>query len=860
MSPVNPRTELVRYGETNMWSNPPLNMNYQLSFRKISGSLGFVDNFKYMGRHRMTPKKNRYFHVFNLSGTNTGYWNFQSESNRRDPVDYWINLDDLCRLRGIHINVYDETGKIYPRDKCWVLNGFDGLNLLAIERINQFKVLTIDQMYLQCYTVYAPVYHGDAPVATNKKFRYYSREPKSRDHIEELNQKYAEWSREPGLTLIHRNGYLANSLPTTGDVELSEIVEISHDPSVVKVELYELDSFPDFYSKLDKKRKLIVHPPKPAKDDWNYLHFHDTDIYIVNKDGRGVFVNRNNVANVRQITHRDMVISADLIGNLINITPFLNGQKGLKLMVIRKYNRYEHIQVHESNYIRYLYRMDDSNIMGAFTDVKSTMPEWTAAGLESSFTMTLNRSQYLDMTNELVRDAIGYNSLTNVLSNSPLHVTEVGTEIDVGYSFRESATVFEYDKDGLFLGWWVSANRDRIIPKHDKAELIELVPGKASDKLHFEQNDDKVKLTKNWGWLGYVCRRKLPANEPDGEFRLAEEGKDYVIEDGYLVWKINMRTEMGYVAHNDQFVLREFDLEHMDNTLSFGITHEWVGGGVQMPVCPANIVIIMNGRSLINNVDFIMKFPEVQIINKQHIVEGPQSFVVACWGWSPKVTSPINDVELGFVSGGVIGDNGKYNIRENRVTRAIVNGRVMDTNLLDSLETRKSNALLHPLNGYPYEVRHLYMPIQSAKDYDNFYGYVNSRDMDRRASGYLSVNANKPVSETIATQQDKYQVFSPFMSKILNDMRLGLLKVKGATENGGYTKQYLLDTLKDYLWMLEFDPVTLKFTPLYFSVHPISTRQGFALTVDQFIFAKAVNETFLESRCVIENYIEVNHE
>lgn len=857
----NQRTELVQYAENNMWSFPIINLQYQLELQKISGSMGFTDTFRYMGKWRSVPLKLKYFHVFSLSGVNTGYWNFHSIINNKDPVDRWLNLADLCRVRGINLNLYDDSGKIYPRDKAWVMRGYDGLNLIALEFDPGYQIKELQPFYVQCYTVKADIYRGDQPEFDTRKFRFFSSTPRNEEEARELYSTYNQWLKEPGVTLIYRNGVLVNDLPKIPELSEMDTWEIAHDPSVVEITQYRLKDCADFYSDMDEKRKYIIHPPKPQIEDWKYRYFSDTDIYLLNGKGSGVLLNRNDAANIRQLTHRDYAISDDIVVRTVNRNPeiFSKGED-LSFLIFRRHNDITHELQHEANYIRYLYRMDDQRIMTAFTDVHSTMLEWSASGLEASMTMNLNRRVYTDINNEAVVQALGYNVCGTILSQSPIQEKNEFEEIDVPFTYRDKSVVFEYDKDGIYLGHQQISNTARYSTTRPEAELFEFVPGVKSSKIHYIMQDEPIPLLKKWGYSVYICGRIMPGNKPDEKWTLAVPDKDYEVKDGTLHWLYNPSLTMGLVTFNDQFILREFKLKHLDNTLSFSITHEWEGGGIGLPLAPANITVIMNNRTLIENVDYIVRYPDVYIINKEFIKDGgEQDFVVYYHGWSPKVTEPLNRSELGFVSGGVIGLNNRYNIRDNRVTKTTVYGRVFDTRKLNKAEHQQANELLNGLNGYPYQVKHQYTAVQGMRDYDNYYLYLKSVNMDSRASDYLTEHCDKPEASVIATQNDKYSVYSPFMSKIINDINLGLLDIKSVGKGEVYDTQYLTDKTIKYQWMLDFDPAHLRFDDRYFIIQPVSTNEPFKVTPEQFLFIKAVNDFYLEGRCQVEGYLEVKH-
>lgn len=119
-------------------------------------------------------------------------------------------------------------------------------------------------------------------------------------------------------------------------------------------------------------------------------------------------------------------------------------------------------------------------------------------------------------------------------------------------------------------------------------------------------------------------------------------------------------------------------------------------------------------------------------------------------------------------------------------------------------------------------------------------------------------SGNKPA---IPNLQDKYRVFSPFMNVIVNTMVNNLLKLPKLIEEDGvskYSDQDIYETIRRFTWWLEFDPTKKDFDQRYFAIMPYANHETLVVNSKELKFIKQINDTFLDSICIIEGHFEVN--
>lgn len=859
MTANNYSSPLARYAIKEMYSNPGVARQFQLQLTQVSPDVGYINVFQFMGRYIKTPIEREYFLMFNMAGFDGSTWNFKDLLTRVDPVNKWINVAKICKDRGMIIDIYGDDGRLYPRDKCWVMSTYDGQHILAIQKLRAFKYGWEQARYLHCYTVqtdlYDPVTNPD-----NKDWpRFTSNNGNSAEEKDRMKIIYSEYKNLPGLTSVYLNGYLWNGFPSDSQLLGSETIEITNDPSVWKTETYAVDSLQNFYSIRDETRKLIVHPKK-EEGDFLYRYVSDVSFYLVEGKGRGIYLHRNRASNFRQLTHRDFAVDSTLVDDMSNLEDMLKDEVRYLRLVYRK-NDYAQEMQYESSGVRYLYRMNDQNIVGALVGINSTMEEWKAANLENAETNLYLDRPYGELTHEQAVEAIGYNRATQVLCGTPIsYDPATGMELDVPPACREHLTLFEYDVDGLFLRMRDFAKIRHVLPSPD-AHLVEFYPGKPGLRIHMDIGRDTMVVDKNTTPRFYYQKVTTEGNLV-GERFYAVEDEHYTFdrETGTVNWGLPSSMFIGMILYNDQTLYKEFTLDHIDNSLSFSVTEEWVQGGILTDVAPANIMVIMNRHSLIENVDYVVRFPHIYIVNHQYLKADGNDFVLYCSEWSPiSDTEPVEQTELGYVTGGVIGHNTRYNIREDRVTRTTIGGKVWDPLKVPAAELHPPSELLNPYNGLPYGVKHWYLPIRDWVPYDLTAGWKEARDQDKRMSDYLTLFARKPEPEVIPSLMDKYRVFSPFMNAVVNQILLGLIELDDLPPGESYSEDYVLRKTAEFQWLLEHDPVTRNYDRRYFAVFPYVQQTMVSVTPKELIFIRRINEVFLQSRVNINGHFEVKH-
>jgi hypothetical protein len=276
---------------------------------------------------------------------------------------------------------------------------------------------------------------------------------------------------------------------------------------------------------------------------------------------------------------------------------------------------------------------------------------------------------------------------------------------------------------------------------------------------------------------------------------------------------------------------------------------------------PGQLDVWCNGHPLIENVDYKVEYPYVYIISKMWLDQsGTNKFAYRGRGLSAGGLIPSS--ELGFVMDGVIGYNGRYNLRVDRPTKTIINGRLWITSAIDQAEDIHHGTNVAVLNGFPYEVKHIYCDNKYVEQCDLHWGFKESRDLDKKVSDYLTEHVKykpkAPVNYPYL-QEDRYRLFSPFLSQIVNELILGFLPTPTPSDTPIKYPDSVIDNLtRPYQWLLKFDPIKLNMDLRFFSVHPYSNLTRPTVTPNQLTIISRVNDLYLDGKLKIEGFFEVS--
>lgn len=849
--------ELVDHAIVSAWANPQADRQHILRLSRLSRDVGDINYTNVMHAYVPLPTRKENYHVFQIGQNHPWTWNVGDNYVTPIPYEEWVALSDLRYMRMLVANIYLDTGVQLPATGVFVRLRYDHNIVIAITDFVNMQVPRNVDVYMRVYSnAYFESLLEEERLDLIQCFGGMMNNPTQ--VLRWQNQYHVLRSYDVGHTQAFVNGFLVDDF-IPGTYRQRDYVTVAYDASAFKVVDIPVRTMPTFLSTLDNKQKFIFHPPRLNDDtDLNVVFFDDVDFWLIGPDGRGVYFHRNMRDAIRQLTHRDYALCVSYLQNFVNKHGW--GQlNDCTIRCVMRHGGFEHSLVYESSRIREMYKLTDEMILDVMVNVRATLPEWSAAALERCKYVELLGTQYNRLSSNLVRDAYGYNAMTQVMANTPEPLAYSDTTNPYAVlspSLRENVQAYEYDENGLYLGTHYQSGGNRYIARDPNAALIEVYSGKASKQPHYVLGNDSVDLIKDYGYRVYQSTWDGTTIDKESWHDVTGQDTVYAVLAGKINWVHNKARNIGLVLFNDVFLGYDFTLDHLDHTLAFSITYDWPGGGLEAPIAPGVVDIIMNKQSLIPGIDYIINYPRVVITNKRFIIPGqPQQFTVRCHGWGTidNGLQPAND--FGWVTQEHISNNDVYNLRDDRTVRCVVAGRIVRREYLVYAEDKPSSAALDPsYNGQPYYIGNVMASVRNVNDYDTFPLREAAMDMDARLSAYLTSVYPQPDLGNPNFIQQKYVVYSPLLQKLIYDLRLGFLILPTA---GWGSDENLDKILTPYKWWLDFDPCTQEMDWTYVLVHPHNQPGTLGVTSQQYAFLTRVIELYLNKRTQLSGYLTI---
>jgi len=849
--------DLVNHAIENAWANPQADRQHVLRLARISRDIGDINYSSVMTAYVPLPTRKELYHVFQIGQNHPWTWNVGDGYISPLPLEEWVRLSDLRYMRMLVANVYLDTGVQLPATGVFVRLRYDHNILIAITDFQNMAVPRNVDVYLRVYSnAYWETLLEEERL--DKLLCFGGMMSNPNEVLRWQNQYLSLKANKEGLAQALVNGKLVDDF-VPGSYRQRDYVTVSYDASVFKVVDIPVKAMPTFLSTLDNRQKFIFHPPRLNDEtDLDVVYFDDLDFWLIGPDGTGVFFHRNRKDAIRQLTHRDYALCVQYLQNFVLQQGWGQLNDCTVRCVMRK-SGFDQKLAFNSNRINEMYKLTDALILDVMVNVRATLPEWSAAELERCDYIRLLGAQYELLSSNLVRDAYGYNAMTQVMANTPLLLTK--GETSNGYavlspSLRENAQVYEYDSDGLYLGNYYQSGGNRYIAHNANAALIEVYSGNASKSPHYVFGNDDVPLLKDYGYRVYTAKWDETTVDNATWTDVTNLDTVYKVNQGKLTFVHNKVRNIGLVVFNDVFLGYDFTLDHLDKTLAFSITYDWVGGGLEAPIAPGNIDIIMNRHSLVPGIDYIMNYPRIVITNKAYLVpDQPQQFTVRCTGWGTLDLQPQPANEFGWVTREHISNNDVFNLRDDRTVRCVIAGRVARREDLVYAEDVPSAAGLDPsYNGQPYHISNVMASVRGVDDYETFPQREAALDLDNRLGAYLTSVFPQPDFGDPNFVQQKYVVYSPLLQKLIYDLKLGFLVLPAA---GWGSDEKLDKILEPYKWWMAFDHCTKDIDWTYVLVEPHNQPGTLSVTSLQYDFLNRVIDLYLNKRTSLSGYVTI---
>lgn len=874
----------------NIWCTPDQDKQVIFKPARISRGAGIKNDIRIAWDQYKLPTPNEKYHVYQIGQLHPIIVGLIEEvykwhpspahptvSSPGVPEEYyssdnvWFPFDYICNQQNMVADFYIENGLQLPRHTTYAMVTDDKNLVIAVK--DQPKIVT--NLYLQNFYIrfYSNAFFGSQrsdsfPHEIYVKGRVVTSPVDIVNFNQEINNRI-NVVKPKGQIFIYINGFLYNELNVI-NAQAGDIVEYMHDTTVKAVVNIPIAGVSEFDSTLDLKRKYLLTYPESDVND--LIDFHDDiDFYLVRQTApslyperfTGCYYHKNAPDAVRMVTHKDYAIVIPYVAAYVNDHEIFDNTSNN--VIVRLYIReagYDRALSNEHNRIKELYKLTDEQVTGAMVGINATLPNWRAEVLEASMYTYIMRCKSSQINKENIQSAYGYNAISKIFADVPIPVEEYG---NIKYAplppgLRTHSTVFELDVNGYVLGWFHHQNDSDYFPRFPACVKIDAVMGEPTNHLDMIFGEHSSVLSPYLTYKMYKTRIITGVIQWD-EWEDVTGTGDYLISGNIMTWTVNHSLWYTCLKSDYKTLCYNLTLDQEDHLLTHTIaneeTHSSVTSIKQLDIPPANLDIWLNGKYLIENLDYFCNWPDVVVTNKEYLIEGQiQNLTIRGTGFCTVDMEIETPDEFGFVINGVMSRDTVFDIRDDKVLLISVEGSLLSRDTLIFAENLPTVQVPGVRNGAPYVVKDVIVPMRDATILDTNVLRAQSIAVDTAVSNYLTQFIDEvpdPLPNIIPRQ---YNIFSPFCSKIIYDIINGVLVIPGIY--GFYNEMDIAGWLAGYEYLLPFDPCTKSIDANYVTIHPHPLYRTLELDVYQYTFIERMAALYLSSKVDLTLFVSMS--
>jgi hypothetical protein len=807
---------LVNHALQNVWCNPEQDGQHIIKPHRISPVVGVMNSFKLMLRYVSTPTKSDTYHIFQIGQLHPRYINlFQTVPDW--SLEKWVKFSDCCTSQKLIVDIYTDRGINIPRCEVYYLFTRDRDLIIAVKENSKIPIdYRADDLYLR---VYSNAYFNSIRGNVNEEgVSVQGGKLTSVEDILTWQNLQLSYASKSGLCYAYVNGYVVSDLsPLTATV--GDTVELVYDSSIIRSVTLNVSDLGVFNSELDNLRKYLLHYANSG--DTSILYMDDVDFYVIQENAgskyRGLYFHKNQASNVRMVTHRDYSIAVQVFKHIAtalvtDVSDESLDYRSLKIVFHIRKSGYDRNLIYDNNRIFEMYKLSDSNVLRAMSGVDAQIPYWVASTLEKCAYTQIMRSEAIDVTRALVQEGYGYNSISKILGDTPSKTALYSSRqrAIVPYGLQDNCTAYEYDKDGYLLEVHKHTGGSDYNATNANTALVELISGLGSAMPNVTFGEDNLNLPTYDNYRVYMCHKTNSGL--DNIWKDITGTNQYSVMNNTLVWNNLDFNQFLMVRTDGSFLSYDFNVTPTKGVLKLELVeYEDRGNGkilYPLPVPMGELSLFLNGKSLIEGLDYVVDFPMVYIRNKKYLTSDPdntpQWIHVRFTGFCQSDLSREDDRDYGFIQHGVLSNNNRFDIRDDKVLRITVDGAVHHRDDVVFSELHSGISVVNAENGLPYQIDDIVVPLKNLTDENTYSLRAKSKVIDAAVSAYMTEKLPQPDRSAPSSITKRYDLYSPFVSSVM----WGLIneEIDPAILKTALTDVKILELCKPYEGWLKYDP------------------------------------------------------
>lgn len=846
---------LINHAYQHVWCAPEQDRQHILRPSRISPKVGARGSIRVLWSTVNLPTQGPRYHVFQFGNIAQGTLGLKFKRNVWTAVSNQMVTDNMV------IEVYTERGLMVPRSQMYFLGTEDGNIVVAVLALPEIGDFGTEDLYFRFYS--NAFFDRADEHDPYEGIEYLYNVPLTTSQINSLTFQLRKMQERSGHVFIYVNGWFTNDV-TTATVGKGDHVELVRDSSVERVVEFAVADLPVFLSELDQKQKYLLHPPRVGDDLIRYRD--DQDLFLVHKRTahiqKGVYYHKNLEDSIRMVTHQDYSIPSIYVDRMCSLNPNWARSNQLTAVMVQRRSGMDKNLVDEAHHIKELYKFDEDGFHSAIMGSEAVVDVWRVEALEKSMYTAMMRAPAGKITRQMVEQAYGYNAITRIVADTPQTVTTPKGWVELPFGLRGESTVYEYDGQGVLLGWYVNRNTQWYVPRSETCRYIEAIVGKggAIQSTVYGKNH---KPAKGLTFRCYVC--PIESALPTGEWRdVTDDPAFYDFLDDTVLWKVDPAFYYTAVKMDDTFLTYNLVLDYPDGLLRFSLNVQELringllyNGLVEIP--SGLLELWLNGHPLIEGLDWLMNGQEICIINKEwrNQVGTSNTITVRATGFCTKDMERIRASEYGIVENGLLSRNNRWNLRDDKVIRVIADGRIWSRDELSWAEDRPDVILTNVRNGAPYQVTEPLIPLRGLTHEESYRLRDRAETTDLQIENYMTVVVGDMPAQDVNLIPRRHRIYSPFVAKLMHDLMDGFFDQIELT--GHYSDVEVRKWCEPYVWLLPYEPSVRGFDQRYIAIEAHERAAKLELNVYHYNFLARAIRVMLNDKVDITHSITIDH-
>lgn len=759
------------------------------------------------------------------------------------PLPGWISLDALSHQAQVYITIFSR-GRMASLIGAYIQILPSKTIIIAIDYGINNQVLSLkDDIYVRFYSnIYYE--HSGALDKQLTNGTYVNQTNNISAYLVFTNLIHSIYTAIGVLPLLYLNGlYLPTGVPDFNKLSNGDRIDYIVDPLIMTIDAIHLETLEAYTSTLDHSFKMIVS----VDSNHNNIYVDDMEFYItgIRTDGIrvGAYIPRLAPSSIRMLTYMDWAINAaqvngrlDELRNMVDSNTILND---IKLYVLRRDNGETRGNLLDSSRIPDLMNLPTPVRQTLLAGINSNLPIWNASSLENC---AFNR--WVSLEND---DNTG-NSITGVYSrHAALSVLERVRKLhgNTDWSLPPSASdgggilvTHNADGSGIIPVIYSANNHTNETYANGKGYEV-FYPGYHQgyplDTLVTAGIATDTLIENGFGIFIYYNNGStlVPANYGI-DYQLTEVGNQTQIN-----WSNGLHQYNRYIRTSQKLVF--FTLHTVTLTdITAGIDM-YNGRSKLHDVGMSTLCVWYNDHYMIEGLDYHVLNGRIYLVSNNKWWTDVAKIDVIYAGLPDRSLKHVAKCNWGWIKYGQVTNNNIYDLYAYRNKLFYIDGVAVPFDEIQEAEhyINKVTVGHSPyIDGTPYAIIDT---VQFTRD-EELNGIVHTAEteqlIDEDISNILSLlDPQSPIRGTI-TIASKYDLVSPLMNKLIDDIVMGVLVLDVTTYSGSDLTAILLP----YQQLLRVDPTQKNHDLDFVEIHPKWTSTVIDVTIAQYNFLNRVNE------------------